>query len=110
MTRMLDVEKSGESRSKAILSPAGAYSGVKSWSSPGKVSCLSPVSSERILQIAECRGLQQFVSKTIRDPSGDQSDSKASRLVGVRWCTFVPWAPIRWIALDTPPRLQLLKA
>src|SRR5438094_2528893 len=83
MTRMLDVEKSGESRSKAILSPAGAYSGVKSWSSPGQVRCLSPVPSERILQIAECRGLQQFVSKTIRYPSGDQSYSKGARLLGV---------------------------
>src|SRR5438094_4735163 len=89
MTRMLDVEKSGESRSKAILSPAGAYSGVKSWSSPGWVSCLSPVPSERVLQIAELKGLQQLVSKTIRDPSGDQSDSKASRLVGVSSRTFV---------------------
>src|SRR5436190_22916358 len=82
MVRMRDIEKSAESRSNTILSPAGAYSGVKSCRAPGKVSCSKPVPSEPIAQIAECSGLQQLVQNTRRDPSGDQSGSRASRLAG----------------------------
>src|SRR5437870_555125 len=95
MVRMLEVEKSGESRSNAILSPAGAYLGVKSCLAPGTVSCSRPVPSGRMAQIAECFGLQQLVSKTRLDASGDQSDSKASWLAVVSSRTSVPWAPIR---------------
>src|SRR5437773_12507199 len=102
MVRILDVEKSAESRSNTIRFPSGANSGVKSRFAPGKVSRTRPDPSGWTIQIAECFGLQQFDETAISVPSGDQSGSNACRLAGVILATSVLWSPLRYAAATSP--------